>query len=274
MRIRSRHLVPLLALVAGAAGLQAQAVPTTQPNRLTIFIESLKPGTEPAHTRNEAGWPAALAAVNSPYYYLALESMTGPSEVWYVSSYESYAQEGENLKMYDDHPALAEETARLWTADAPYLSAARQVQAVGRPDLSIGPFADIARHRFWEISVFRVRIGHEAAFEAALQAFTAAAERLNTGQSFRTYQVVAGMNGSNYMFFTSMEALGYLDQMMEEGSAMFQQLTDDERNTIMASMSNDVQNTLNNRYRLSPSMSYVDAETKAADPDFWGITNR
>jgi hypothetical protein len=34
-------------------------------------------------------------------------------------------------------------------------------------------------------------------------------------------------------------------------------------------MANDVQMVITNRYRVSPSMSYVAPETKAKDPSFW-----
>lgn len=109
----------MITLVAvGTAGLPAQDPPAGPPNRLTIFVEQIKPGMEADHEANEAGWPAANARAASPYYYLALESVTGTSEVWYVSAYASYAEEGESMKLNGTNADLATATGRLWKADA------------------------------------------------------------------------------------------------------------------------------------------------------------
>jgi len=216
-----RIVVPLMTLAAAStAGLQAQGAPAGPPNRLTAFIEQIKPGMEAEHEANEAGWPAANAKAGSPYYYLALESITGPSEVWYVSTFASYAEEGESMKLSSTNPDLSAETARLWKADAQYLNSTTAIQAIGRPDLSYGGGADITRNRFWEITSFRVRVGHEAGFEAAAKTYVAAARRLTPDVSFRTYQVVAGMNGSNYMVFSSVDAYADFDQTMAADNAV------------------------------------------------------
>ena len=149
----SRIVVPLIALAVASSGLQAQDPPAGPPVRLNMFIERVKPGMEAEHEANEAGWPAANAEAESPYYYRALVSISGPSEVWYVSGFPSYAEEGESMKMNERNPGLAAETARLWKADAQYLNSTTMVQAIGRPDLSYSSEgASIDGHTFWEIT--------------------------------------------------------------------------------------------------------------------------
>lgn len=269
MRTVPSVVVSLFGLTAVAVGLQAQQTPAAPPNHLTIFVENLKPGMEADHTRNEAGWPRAAEEAGSPYTYLALESLTGQSHVWYVSAYESFAQEGESMKLFETNTHLGQETSRLWRADAQYLASTFAFQAVGRPDLSYGGGVDINRHRFWEITSMRVRLGHEAEFEAAAQVFIGATRRLNPDANFRAYQVISGMNGSNYLFFSSVETYGEFDQVMAGGNAVMAGLTAQEGTTLQEVFTQHVQNVVTHRYRLSPDMSYVDADTRAASPEFW-----
>ena len=76
----------LLALVAGsAADALAQGMPTTQPKLLSIYREELKTGRAGDHAKWEAGWPAAFEKAGSKFRYMALSSITGPSEAWYLA---------------------------------------------------------------------------------------------------------------------------------------------------------------------------------------------
>src|SRR5512134_796453 len=104
----------LLALVAGgAATALAQGVPTTQPKFVHIFREQVKPGRAAEHARWEAGWPAAFEKARSPFNYIALQSITGPPEVWYVSPLGSHAAYGEMIAAEEKDPVLAAELQRL-----------------------------------------------------------------------------------------------------------------------------------------------------------------
>jgi hypothetical protein len=257
MRKLTRLSVALLALAAGASGVRAQGMPTSQPSILSIFIEEVQVGMDADHAANEAGWPAAYA-------------MTGSSEVWFLAPYASWTQEGENMKQTDADPELSAELARLWRADGQYLTSARTVQAVARPDLSYGAFPNLGLVRFYEITTFRVRPGHEEGFEAAVKMYTEVLTRASSGASFRTYSVVAGMPSPTYLVFASVNAYGEFDKMMADGMAMWQSLTPEQMTEMGDAMRNDVINVITHRFRVDPRMSYVAPDAKAADPAFWG----
>jgi len=270
MRKLTRLSVALLALAAGASGVRAQGMPESQPSILSIFIEEVQVGMDADHAANEAGWPAAYAKTGSPFYYMALASMTGSSEVWFLAPYASWTQEGENMKQTDADPELSAELARLWRADGQYLTSARTVQAVARPDLSYGAFPNLGLVRFYEITTFRVRPGHEEGFEAAVRMYTEVLTRASSGASFRTYSVVAGMPSPTYLVFASVNAYGEFDKMMADGMAMWQSLTPEQMTEMGDAMRNDVINVITHRFRVDPRMSYVAPDAKAADPAFWG----
>jgi hypothetical protein len=265
-----RSITPILVLAASAGAVQAQqGMPTSQPSLLTIYIEEIKLGRSVAHAANEAGWPAAYAKAKAPETYLALESITGTNEVWFVVPFASYAKEGESMTREETDPVLSGELDRLRREDAEYLSSVRTIQLVGRPDLSFGAFPDIGRARFWEITTFRVRPGHDAQFEAAAKLWGEVSKRLAPASSFRSYSVSAGMPGGTYIIFSSVNEYAGFDQMMASGNAVWAGMSEKERAVFDTFGREGMLSVVTNRYRLDPQMSYVDEATKAADPGFW-----
>src|SRR3989449_2831031 len=186
-------LPSLLCIGATATLAQGQALPSSQPALITIYREQVKLGRGTEHERIEAGWPAAFAKAKSPNYYLAMTSLTGPNEAWFIVPFASNAAVADEMKLESSDTALAADLARLGRADAEVLTDARAIQAVARTDLSHGAFPDLAKMRFWEISIFRVRPGHESDFEAAAKVYGAATDRAATGFSYRVYQITAGL---------------------------------------------------------------------------------
>jgi hypothetical protein len=264
------RLLPLVfpaLLCAGVAA--AQGLPTTQPTQLMIIREQVKLGRQAEHARIEAGWPAAFAKAKSPVHYLAMTTLTGANEAWFLVPYASNAAIGEDMRAQEADTVLAAELQRLSRADAEVLTGARTIMTVARPDLSHGPFPDLNRQRFWEITVFRVRPGHGDAFEAAAKAYGAAAERTAPNTSYRVYQVSAGMPSPTFLVFSSVESFAQFDTMAATGQRIFQSFTPDEMAAMNRFLSEGLITDESNRYRLEPQMSYVSAETRATDRAFW-----
>ena len=250
--------VLFLVLFAGSAGnALAQGMPTSQPGILTIFFEEVKVGMEADHEANEAGWPAAHAKANSPYYYMALESMTGSSPVWYLSPYESFSAEGESMKQVASDPALSAELDRLWRADGQYLDAARNIQAIARPELSHGEFPDLAMVRFYDITMVRIRLGHQAGWENAARLYMEQARRAAPQMSYRIYQVITGMPDGYFLIFSAVEDYADFDSLMAKGMAMGENVSPEVMATMEHFMVNDAKSFITHRFRVSPTMSYV-----------------
>jgi hypothetical protein len=247
-----------------------QGLPTTQPALITITREEVKTGREADHAKHEAGWPAAYERAKSPDYYLAMVSMTGANEAWYVSPYASNTALGESMKRDDADPVLSAELARLAKVDGDFLSGIRRIHAAARTDLSMGEFPDLAKMRFWEITVFRVRPGHEAAFEAAAKAYRSAAQRsAPTTTRWRLYEVTAGLPGPTYLVFSSVATFSEFDRGMTDAQAIMRGATAEEGAALEKFSKESSLSTETNRFRLDPGQSYVSKETRASDPGFW-----
>src|SRR5439155_1739407 len=152
-----------------------------------------------------------------------------PTEAWFVIPFDSHSAIADSLKRQSDDPVLAAELARLQRADAEHITSVRSIQAVARKDLSRGAFPDPGKQRFYEITVFRVRPGHEGEFAAAGKAYGSAAGRTAPSTSYRVYEVTAGMPKPTYLIFSSMVAFGELDKMMSDGDATMKAASADER---------------------------------------------
>lgn len=260
----------LLALAVGSAtNALAQGMPTTQPKFLHIYRESVKAGRAPEHAKWEAGWPAVFEKAGSKSFYLALTSLTGPQEAWFIAPFPSQAAFGEMLAVEGD-PALGPELERLAKGDAEFLDQMSAVQAVAAPELSHGTFPDMSKVRFYEISTFRVKPGHADEFANATKAYIAAARRSAPHAAWRTYAVVAGGFSDTFLVMSSFTSFAEFDTMAAEGEATWKNATPEEQAALGKFMKEAVLSTLTQRFRVDPGMSYVDAATRAKDPAFWG----
>lgn len=256
-------------LLASAMSVFAQGLPTTQPKLLQIYREQVKAGQAAAHAKTEAGWPAALGKSKSPDYYLALTSMIGPQVAWFISPWESYTAWGKSMARDEANAELSAELQRLSAADAQHIDPLPSLEAMARPELGHGVYPDLNKQRFWEITIMRVRPGHDDKFEAAAKAYKAMATRSMPNAKWRVYQVSAGMPGSTYLIFSSVDSFGQFDAMFTESMAGEKTVTAEERAVFQKFNTEALISAETNKYRLDPAMSYVSPETRASDPAFW-----
>lgn len=264
-----------LTLTCGAPGLavaqaQSQGLPTSQPSLITIIREEVKVGRTADHAKIEAGWPAAFGRKNSPDYYLAMTSMTGQPEAWFVIPAANHAALDQVNRRYDNDAPMTAELDRLSRADAEVLNSTRTIQAMARPDLSMGAYPDLSKQRFWEISIVRVRPGHEDEFDAAAKAYGTAAQRVAPNAQFRIYQVIAGMPTPTYVIFASVASYGDFDQMFADGMKTMSNANPTEMAALNKFSKEATVTWETNRFRLDPRQSYVSREVRAGDPAFWG----
>jgi len=268
LRTPRRTLTLLLSLLAPTVAI-AQTLPASQPNLITIVREDVKLGRDADHAKVEAGWPAAYEKAKSPDYYLAMTSTTGAPEAWYVTAYASHVAIGDSLKREDGDALLTAELTRLRRADAEMISGVRVLQARARTELSYGAYPNLATQRFFEMTWFRVRPGHEQQFEAAAKAYGAAAKRAGVAATYRVYEVIAGVPGPTYLIISSVASYGEFDQSMTDGDKIIKSVNAEEGAALQKLMLEGVVNTETQRFRLDPVQSYVPKEVRAQDPAFW-----
>jgi hypothetical protein len=229
----------------------------------------VKAGRGPEHAKHEAGWPAAFEKAKYPDYYVAMTSITGPREAWYVSSWDSYAALGSSMKRDIKDEALMKEMDALALKDAEYINDVRTVQAAAMMDLSVGKFPEMAKVRFFQVMTLRVKPGSEMLFIEAAKAYGSAAKRVNPDVSYRVYVVIAGMPGPTYLVFSTLEDYAEFDAKHRDEEALWKGATADELAVLQKFSTEGMVESEINRFRLDPRQSYVPKETRDKDPEFW-----
>lgn len=95
------------ALIILSIGLAMQLSPSTEPAQiLQIYRDFLKPGTYAEYREIEEDAARICARLKCPNPYLAIESLSGPKEVWYLNGYRSAAHQTAVVEGYQNNAPL------------------------------------------------------------------------------------------------------------------------------------------------------------------------
>lgn len=156
------------ALTVLSIGLVMQLPLSAQPPQiLQIYRDFLKPGTAAAYSEIEEDATRICAALNCPNPYLAIESLTGAKEVWYLNGYRSVAYETAVAEGYQTNALLMTALEAIPKRKARLILAPLNTRTTYREDMTRGRPWRIGDGRFLVITVAKsVRNGEGTVFEA------------------------------------------------------------------------------------------------------------
>ena len=125
------------------------------PQFLLIVRERLRPGSDEAYNENELQLAAACATLHCPHPYLALASMAGPREVWWLNAFASQAERDAVGPAYARNEALMAALRPLGKRKEDFRESLITTMTKHRPDVSRGAGWRIAGSRFVAISITR-----------------------------------------------------------------------------------------------------------------------
>jgi hypothetical protein len=260
--------VAVVCLTGGAAMLRAQDQNSPIPKVLLIDREMVKFSKDAGHEKNEAAFARAAAAAKLPDHYLAVTTMSGPSEAWFLVGFDSYA-EWQKSSEYDSQPKVQAMFDPLMEKDADYVSDSDQVVATYNEKWSYKPDMNIAEMRYFEVETIRLRPGHDKDWDDLVALFLATAAKANMVEHDIFFEARYGAPNGTIYIFTPRKALGDLDAAMVAGKEFNDALGPDGQKKwaelIQATVASDSTTLL----RFSPGMSYPPAEWVKSDPDFW-----
>ena len=240
---------------------------TKRPKILQIGREELKPGKGAAHVKNEMGWPAAYRKAGSKSATLAI---TSASEAWFLSPYESFAALEAQTKADESDAVLSAEVDRLWAVDGELLSRTTSMTAMLRESLGYRADWDVAKMRYYQVTVTRVQPGYGREFEQVRQLVNAAHEKVKIDERWAVYQVMSGAPSQTYVILQPMASLAELDKGEANHGKEYQDaLGEDGRERLREFNRNAVRSTVNELMAFSPKMSYLPKEFMDRDPEFW-----
>ncbi len=239
------------------------------PKVLQIYREEIKPGKTAAHEMVEAGWPRAFARANWPTHYIAMTSLTGPSEAWFMTGYDSFAAWEADTRNIDKNPGLKKELDQLEAKDGELRSGGRSVVASFREDLTNQWNVDMPKMRYFRLITFRVKPGHEAQFPDAVKIVKAGYEKANLTQPWATYQVSSGMSGPTFLLFIPMKSLDEVDVLASRSKTLQEAEGEENAKKLQTIAADAYLSVESNIFAFNPKMSYPAKEWAAGDPEFW-----
>jgi hypothetical protein len=274
MKYVLRLCVGIALSVSAASGLLAQTppAPSGPPKVLQIFREEVKAGRAAAHQKWETGWPKAFAKANWPTNYLTMVSVTGPTEAWFMTAYDSFAAWGKDIEGLDKNTAFKNEYDRLSEGDAQFLSGARSIVAAFREDLSTPvPAVPVVlpKMRYFRVITFRVRPGHDSDFMDAAKMIRAGYEKAKVELGWATYQIVSGMATPTFMVFLPMKSLDEIDTGLMNSKKLADAQGEENQKKLAKMAADGYLSVETNIYAFDPKMSYPAKDFAAADPEFW-----
>lgn len=233
---------------------------------IRIVREEIKPARTAAHARAEEAYVRAGAASKLPAYWVGMNAISGPSEAWFFSSYDSYdAIEKENDAFFK---AVGRQMEAADEGDAQFRTGTRVYLLELNEELSYRMRPSVKDLRYLTVVTTRVKPGYGRAFLDMRKAVKAAHEKANVDEHWAFYEVTSGAPAGTFMLLMGSTAMkeqdaephtqAYRDAVGDEGRAKFETMT---REAIAFT---DVVS-----FEISPQMSHVPAEWVSARPDFW-----
>jgi hypothetical protein len=258
---------------AAPAAAQTPPAPAagTPPTILQITREEVRAGKGAAHAVNEAAWAAAFVKAQSPIQWIGMSTLSGPTEAWFLSGYESYDAMQKSDASLDANAALQAEQNRLSAIDGDLLSRTSSIIARYRPALSYQPGVSLPTMRYMTVDMVRVKAGHVAAFADAWRMMVEAHKKANLDEHWAVFEVESGMLDTTYLFMYPHKSLAEIDASGPMHGTAFRDVVGDAgRRQMDEAYRSGVEMTQTIQFQFRPAMSALSADWATTDP-FWTL---
>ena len=238
-----------------------------------IIREDIKQGRRAAHERQEGAAVRAVSRARFPVHYVALSSVAGEDEVWFIQNHTSFAQMEESDEALDKSAVLKNELEGLDAADGEFRTGRQVWLAVHRSDLSYRTDAlakMMPRSRYMSVGIVRVRPGHDREFSDLARALADNYGKANDDRPYTIYQVISGAQTGTYVIFAPMLSLRLFDEAADRTRALRNAIGEDRLRELSRSSSEHIVSTDSALFEISPAMSYAPPEYSRVNPDLWG----
>lgn len=256
-------------LFAGGICMVAAQETSPPPKVLNISREFIKPGKGGAlHEKAESAFVQAMARAKWPTHYLAVSALTGRPRALFLTGYDSFEAWEKDVQAEDKNAALSSALDRAAVADGDLLSDADSTALVYSEEYSLRSAVDIPHMRYFEISLYRVRPGHDKDWDTLVKMVMAAYEKI-PDVHWATYRALYGQEGGTYLVFNPMKSASEIDQSFGHSKKFMENLGEDGMKKLDELEASAIESSQHNLFIFSPRMSYVSDEWIKADPDFW-----
>ena len=277
MKPHLASVAPLCLLFAGlsfpapAAAQQQPNDHTSPPKVLEIITEHIKPGqTGSPHDKTEAAFVQAMRNAQSPEHYIGLNALTGSSRSIFLLGYDSFAGLQKDMDDTEKNVSLSKAMDEASIADGALLDGYKTSIYSFRSDLSLREGADIGNTRYFDITLFRLRSGHERDWDKLVKMYRDAYEKM-PGVHWDTFEEMYGNDrGAVFLVATPMKSLSEVDEQMANDKKLPTLVSAEQLQSMRDLSSATVESIESNLFIINPKMSYARPEWTKAAPTFWG----
>lgn len=261
-------------LIGGAATLAAQATANgvmPPPKVLVVFREFLKPGKAGSpHLKTESAFVQAFTAAKWPTRYIAVDSMSGEPRTLFLVGYDSFDAWEKDNKAIEKNATLSAAIDRASVADGDVLASSDGSVLTYREDYSLRANVNIAQYRYFEISRFVVKPGHEKEWDDLVKMYVEGYSKASQNALWATYSSMYGQdNGGVFIVFTPLKSLAEVDGELADGKKFEAAMGADGMKRIGELSAACLQSSATNLFSFNPKLSYAADEWIKSDPTFW-----
>lgn len=276
MKTKLTFAVPLCLLLAGLsipcpAAAQQPSDQTSPPKVLEVITEHIKPGQQGSpHARTEAAFVQAMRNAQSPEHYIGLDALTGSSRAVFLLGYDSFADLQKDFDNTQKNASLAKAMDQASIADGALLDRYQTSIYAFREDLSLRPGAEIGKTRYFDITIFHIRSGHDKDWENLVKMHQTVYEKI-PATHWDVFEELYGDNsGSTFLVASPMKSLAEVDDGMASDKKLPTMIGAEQLQKMHDLFSATVESVESNLYVINPKMSYARPEWTKASPTFWG----
>jgi hypothetical protein len=270
MKKLTRRLAGFSVLVIGL-GVAAAQETVGPPKVLVIEREYLKPGRGGAiHERSESAFVRAMSAAKWPVHYVGMDSMSGPTRALFLIGYPSFAAWEKDNQDMAKNTTLSAAFDRAIQADGDLLASFDQGAFMYREEGSLrADIADVPHCRYFEISAFRVRPGHQKEWTELVNLYKEGYEKVPNAKWALFESVYGADNGGVYLVINPMKSLAEVEQGFADQKKFMDSMGEEKMKKLSELSSSAIESEQTNLFRFNPKMSYPQESWIKADPAFW-----
>lgn len=244
------------------------------PKVLVIMREYLKPGKGGSlHEKTESAFVRAMTAAKWPTHYFGMDSLSGPSRSLFFVGYPSFAAWEKDTLASQKNATLSAAVDRASIADGELLTSYESSTSVLREDLSLRAAVDIAHMRYFEITQFVVRPGHEREFETLAKMYVDGYGKAVPDAHWAIFERQYGAStgdsvGDVFLVLNPMKSLAEVDSGFADSKKFDNSLSENEKKKMAELSAASIESVQTNLFAFNPKESYPDDEWVKADP-FW-----
>jgi len=251
-----------------AAG-QEKSGAVMPPKVLAASREYTKPGKSGMqHDKTESLFVQAMMHAKWPTHYLAMESLSGKSRALFFTAYDSFEAWEKDMHATEKNSALLAALDHAGAVDGDLLSETDSSVLAFRAEYSLRPEVDIAHTRYFEISSWQVKHGHDKDWDEIVKLVKAAYEKIPDAH-WAAYSAVYGFPETTYIIFNPMKSLAEVDKNFAMDKDFEAAMGEEGMKKLSELSAAAIESSQTNLFAINPRMSYPADEWVKGDPEFW-----